>query len=129
VDSRKAATTLAVSRVAIGAALAAAPELTTRGWIGTHAENPGAKLMARAAGGRDVALGGGILYALARSGSRRNRGAVLRPWLEGAALADLVDMTATVAARRSLSPTGLALGVGVAGISAAAHLWLREELG
>lgn len=128
-DSRKAATTLAASRVAIGAALAAVPELTTRGWIGAHADNPGAKLMARAAGGRDVAIGGGILYALARPARRRNRRAALRPWLEGAALADLVDMLATVAARRSLSPTGLAVGVGVAGASAAAHLWLREELG
>ena len=46
-----------------------------------------------------------------------------------AALADLVDMLATLAARRALSPPGLALGVGVAGASAAAHLWLREELG
>jgi hypothetical protein len=129
VDSRKAATTLAATRIAVGAALAAMPELTTRGWIGAHAENPGAKLMARAAGGRDVAIGGGILYALARPGRRRNRRGALRPWLEGAALADLVDMLATLAARRALSPTGLAVGVGVAGASAAAHLWLREELG
>jgi hypothetical protein len=128
-DTRKAATLLAANRVAIGAALAAMPGLTTRGWIGAHAENPGAKLMARAAGGRDVGLGGGILYALARPASRRRRRAALRPWLEAAALADLVDMLATVAARRALSPTGLALGVGVAGASAAAHVWLREELG
>lgn len=128
-DSRKAATTLAASRIAIGAALAAVPGLTTRGWIGDHAGNPGAKLMARAAGGRDVALGAGILYALAGPGRRRDRRAGLRPWLEGAALSDLVDMLATLAARRALSPTGLAAGVGVAGASAAAHLWLREELG
>jgi len=129
VDRRKAATTLAASRIAIGAALAAVPGLTTRGWIGGHAESPGAKLMARAAGGRDVALGAGILYALARPARRRDRRAALRPWLEGAALADLVDMLATLAARRALSPAGLAAGVGVAGASAAAHLWLREELG
>ncbi|HEX2097335.1 MAG TPA: hypothetical protein VHF50_08210 [Solirubrobacterales bacterium] len=128
-DSKKAATFLAANRIAIGAALAAMPGLTTRGWIGAHAENPGARLMARAAGGRDVGIGGGILYALARSGKRRKRRAALRPWLEAAALADLVDMAATLAARRALSPTGLTLGVGIAGASAAAHLWLREELG
>lgn len=126
-DSKKAATLLAAGRMTVGAALAASPGLTTRGWIGSDAENPGAKLMARAAGGRDFGIGGGILYALARSG-RRGRRATLRPWLEAAALADLVDMLATLAARRTLSPPGLALGVGVAGASAAAHLWLREEL-
>jgi hypothetical protein len=129
VDSSKAATALAASRVAVGAALAAMPGLTTRGWIGANAENPGAKLMARAAGGRDVGIGGGILYALARPARRGRRRAALRPWLEAAALADLVDMLATLAARRSLSPSGLAVGVGVAGASAAAHVWLREELG
>jgi hypothetical protein len=129
VDSRKAATILAGSRVAVGAALAAMPGVTTRGWIGAHAENPGARLMARAAGGRDVGLGAGILYALARPGRRRGRRAALRPWLEAAALADTVDMLATLAARRALSPAGLALGVGIAGASAAAHVWLREELG
>jgi hypothetical protein len=129
VDSRKAATFLAANRVAIGAALAAMPGLTTRGWIGAHAENPGARLMARAAGGRDVGIGAGILLALAWPARRRKRRAALRPWLEAAAFADLVDMLATVAARRSLSPAGLALGTGIAGASAAAHLWLREELG
>jgi hypothetical protein len=128
VDSKQAATVLAASRVAIGAALASMPGPTTRGWIDAHAENPGAKLMARAAGGRDVGIGAGILYGLGRSGGRRRR-AALRPWLEAAAFADLVDMLATVAARRSLSPRGVAVGVGIAGASAAAHLWLREELG
>ena len=127
-DRSKAASLLAGTRVAIGAALAAAPGLTTRGWIDAHAENPGAKLMARAAGGRDIGIGAGILWALTRSDRPKRRRTALRPWLEAAAFADSVDMLATLAARRALSPRSLGLGIGIAGASAAAHLWLREEL-
>lgn len=121
-DGKRIARFLAVNRIAIGAALTAVPALATRGWIGPHAGNEGAQLMARAIGGRDVGLGAGLLATLE---NRRQR---VR-WLEAAALADAVDFVATVAARRSLPPVPLAIGTSMAGASALAHLWLSRELG
>jgi hypothetical protein len=46
-DAKKLAIFLAANRLLIGAALAAVPGMATRGWIGPHSENAGAKLMAR----------------------------------------------------------------------------------
>jgi hypothetical protein len=126
-NPRQAATALAVARLAIGAGLAAAPGLATRGWIGPHAENAGARLMARAAGGRDVGLAAGILATLSEGRRRRHRRAT-KHWLEAAALADAVDLVATLAARRSLPPASLAVGTSMAGASALAHLWLTREM-
>jgi hypothetical protein len=128
-DPRKMAVVLGAVRVAIGTGLAAAPGLATRGWIGPHAENGGARLMARAAGGRDIGIGAGILASLPRRARGRRQRQATRIWLDAAAFADGVDLLATVAARRSLPPSSLVLASSLAGTSALAHLWLREQLG
>jgi hypothetical protein len=61
-EAKTVATVLAANRLLIGAGMATAPGTATRMWIGPHADNDGARLMARAAGARDVglALGGGV---------------------------------------------------------------------
>jgi hypothetical protein len=122
VDPKTVAKGLAVNRLLIGAGMTAVPGLATRMWIGAHADNDGARLMARAAGARDAGLALGTLASL---GHKRQRGR----WLEAAALADGVDLLATLAARRSLPPKAVAVGTALAGASAGMHLWLRRRLG
>src|ERR671914_293050 len=61
-------------------------------WIGKQARLPGAEVLARAVGARDLALGLGGLQAVAR-----NDGSA-RPWLAAAAVCDAVDFGATKAA-------------------------------
>jgi hypothetical protein len=83
---------ISLSRFLFGVALIAEPKLLDRGWIGKQARLPGAQLLARAVGARDVALGLGGLQALTR-----NDGSA-RPWLAVAAIGDAVDLGATWAA-------------------------------
>jgi hypothetical protein len=80
---------LAAARVAVGLTAVAAPKLVARPWIGTEAGGLGAAVLGRALGGRDIALGLGLLMA-----ARRDR--PLRGWTEAGALADLVDAATTV---------------------------------
>jgi hypothetical protein len=95
VDARDLALSNARGRMAIGAALVVAPRLAGPMWIGDDANSRAVKLLARALGARDVALGLGTAVAL-------DRGKPVRGWLEGAALADAVDLVATFAAGDSI---------------------------
>ena len=67
-----------------------------RAWIGKQARLPGAQLLARGVGARDLALGLGGLQALARDDGS------VGPWLVGAAICDAVDFGATWAAGRGI---------------------------
>jgi hypothetical protein len=87
---------ISLGRFVIGAAFIAEPKLMDRAWIGKQARLPGAQLLARAVGARDLALGLGGLQAL-----RRNDGSA-RPWLAAAAVCDAVDFGATWAAGRGI---------------------------
>jgi hypothetical protein len=85
VDTRATARSLSGGRTAVGAACFAAPELTTRLWIGDDAGRTGARLLAPALGAREVVLagngrpwprhwsvsGGGRAVASDRQGERR----------------------------------------------------------
>jgi hypothetical protein len=119
--ARDAARALALGRVAFGAAALVAPRLATRGWIGPTAAEPGATVLARALGVRDVIMGGLALHVVDRPGVGRRTYATF-------ALADTVDLLATVAARRGLPPSGAALAVAVAGGGAAAGLAISRGL-
>ena len=77
-----------MARVGLGAAALLRPRLALRPWVGEVDEGAGEVLLARSLGGRDAALGIGALLAL-RHGHRA------RGWVEGAALADLVDALVT----------------------------------
>jgi hypothetical protein len=97
VQARDLALSHARSRMAFGAALVLMPGLAARGWIGEDARRPAVKVLGRALGVRDVALGLGIAVAL-------DRGAPVRGWLEGAALSDGVDLAATLLAGDAIPP-------------------------
>jgi hypothetical protein len=90
---------MALARIAIGAGLMALPGTLLRPWLGPVAATPGAKWLARAAGGRDVALGVGLLLAARHD-------APVRGWLEAGTLADATDAAASLLAVRSLPRGG-----------------------
>jgi len=73
----------------------AAPGLAGRSWVGDDARRPATKLVIRGLGARDLAFGLGVVIAL-------DRGAPVRGWLEGSALADVGDLVATVLAGSSI---------------------------
>jgi hypothetical protein len=87
---------ISFGRLLFGVAFIAQPKLMDRGWIGKQARLPGAQVLARAVGARDLALGLGGLQAV-----RRNDGTA-RPWLSAAAICDAVDFGATWAAGRGI---------------------------
>jgi hypothetical protein len=88
--SRPSARFVAWGRVGIGVSAIVAPALMARPWIGAEAGAPGSRLLARAMGGRDLALGFGALRALTISDAEA------RPWVALGGMADAVDALATV---------------------------------
>ncbi len=61
---RRGATAVAVSRVGVGVVAFAAPALVSRSWVGGAGDGPSGRVLGRALGGRDLALGLGALAAL-----------------------------------------------------------------
>jgi hypothetical protein len=121
VEPRDLALANARGRMLIGAILVLAPSMANGMWIGSDGDRPAVKVLARALGARDLALGLGIAVAL-------DRGAPVRGWLEGAALADGVDLLATLLAGDAI-PQGKRRAVSlVAGLSLASCAWLARVL-
>jgi hypothetical protein len=87
---------ISFGRFLFGVAFIAEPKVMERAWIGKQARLPGAQLLARAVGARDLTLGLGGLQAL-----KRDDGSA-RPWLAAAAISDAVDFGATWAAGRGI---------------------------
>ena len=87
---------ISFGRLLFGVAFIADPKLMDRAWIGKQARVPGAQVLARAVGARDLALGLGGVQAVAQ-----NDGSA-RPWLGAAAICDAVDFGATLAAGRRI---------------------------
>jgi hypothetical protein len=81
-----------------------------RAWIGKQARLPGAQLLTRAVGARDLALGLGGLQALTR-----NDGSA-RPWLAAAAVCDAVDFGATWTANRGIPRPARSGVLAIAGV-------------
>ena len=84
------------ARFVFGVAFIAKPTLMERAWIGKQARLPGAQLLARAVGARDLVLGLGGLQAVTRDDGSA------RPWLAAAGICDAVDFGATWAAGRRI---------------------------
>ena len=120
-DPRDTAIAQARGRIAFGLAFLLFPGLAARGWVGDDARRPGAKVLCRALGARDLALGLGVVIAL-------DRGAPARGWLEASALADAMDFVATMLGGDELPPAGrwgvLGLAAGSAGLAA----WLARSV-
>jgi hypothetical protein len=87
---------ISFGRLVFGVAFIARPRLMESGWIGKQARLPGAEVLARAVGARDLALGLGGVQAVARDDGST------RPWLAAAAICDAVDFGATLAAGRGI---------------------------
>jgi hypothetical protein len=95
VEARDLALSQARGRMVVGAALLLAPGWAGKRWIGGAADDPAVKVITRALGARDLAIGLGAVIAL-------DRGTPARGWFEAAALSDTVDLVATVLARDAI---------------------------
>jgi hypothetical protein len=116
--AQTAARMIAAGRVLIGAVLFAAPDLVATSWIGEDARTDGARVVVRALGARDAALGAGTLAAAGDP-------AQLRRWLLASSASDAADFVATLAGPRTPARTavlGLAATAAAAGVIAAASV-------
>jgi hypothetical protein len=106
------AAALALNRTAFGVNYLLRPEQARTSWIGRAARKPGAQVMIRSQGVRDVALGAGALRALARGDARE-----LRAWMVGHTVCDLADLVVTALARGDLPERRARLAMAIAGAS------------
>jgi hypothetical protein len=120
-EPRDIAIAQARGRMAFGVAFLLPPGLAARGWVGGDAERPGAKVLTRALGARDLALGLGVVIAI-------DRGAPVRGWLEGSALSDCVDFLATLIGGGALPPAGRRGVLALASASAGLAAWLARTV-
>jgi hypothetical protein len=120
-DVAKLARQQTMNRIAIGAGLIAFPGVLGRIWAGSEASDDRAKVLGRALGVRDLALGAGGVLAL-RDGDRR--------WASRSfaaqAGADAVDFVALVSGRRVPLASRLIGGTLAAGSAAVAALYARR---
>ena len=114
-EPREAALLHARGRIAVGAAFVLFPGLAGRMWIASDASRRPVKVLARAFGGRDLAIGLGVVIAL-------DRGAPVRGWIEAGILSDAIDTAASLLAGGSIpAPIRwpcIALGAGSAAAGA-----------
>jgi len=113
VDARAAAKALAWGRVVTGGALLLTPKLVGAAWLGRSGTTPGATVLARATGARDVLLGFMVLHTV-------DHPEVAPRWLRACAAVDAVDGAASFAQRdhlplRGAPGTALAASASVAG--------------
>ncbi len=106
---------VAAGRVALGAVALLSPAVVARPWVGED-DGPATAVLGRALGGRDLALGLGLLLAA-------NHDRHLRGWAEAAALADAADVVATLLAFDRLPRRGRLAVLTAAGGAAAAGWW------
>jgi hypothetical protein len=111
-NPRAVARQISFGRIGFGVAFMLAPGPAGRLWIGPEAGGPGTKLVIRALGARDFALGLGTLLSM-----RHNR--PTRGWLEASGLADFADLVATIIAREHVPPAARVAVYAIATPSAA----------
>ncbi len=110
-SARRLAMATAVARCAIGVTALVAPALAAGLWAdATSRRTASTRVLARALGARDLALGLGLLLALRHDGP-------VRGWVEAGGLADTGDAAATLLNFGSLPSLGrwVALGSATAG--------------
>jgi len=106
-DPRLLARGIGAGRIAVGLGLVAAPHLA-RAWIGPAAQRRDVGVALRAFGVRDVVLGGLAVHTASRP-------QVAARMAAAGIVVDAVDLAATVAARRAVPATGVALVALLAG--------------
>ena len=90
-----------MTRVLFGVVASSVPERVGSTWIGEDASRESSKVVFRALGLRDIALGAGMVEASVRDEAA--------PWLAVAMLSDLGDFTATIIARNKIDPRAVAI--------------------
>ncbi len=125
---RRGATAIAAARVAIGVVALASPALVGRPWVGAAADDTPGRVLARALGGRDLALGLGALAALQQFplAGTGHAGSVAGLWVGMGAMADSVDVLATAMAWDQMPPASrwlVAVSAGGAAVAGAAAAW------
>ena len=91
-----------------------------RMWIGPDAARRPVKVLARAFGVRDLAIGLGVVIAL-------DRGTPVRGWIEAGALSDAIDTCASILAGSSIHPAVRLPAIAVGATSLAAGAQLANE--
>ena len=104
----------------MGAAFVLLPGIAGRMWIGSDAARRPVKVLARAFGVRDLAIGLGIVIAL-------DRGTPVRGWIEAGALSDAVDTCASLLAGGSIHPAIRLPVIAIGASSTAAGAQLANE--
>ena len=110
----------ALGRVGFGVAALAAPAALGRPWMGAVADKPGGQVAIRALGVRDLVLGAIAAHVL-------DRGPVAARAAQACAVADAIDLAATLGARRSLPATAYGVAA-IAATGAATGFWLSRAL-
>lgn len=116
-DDEDLARLYGLTRLTVGAVTVLAPSLVARVWMGRGAEETVSRVALRGLGGREAALGFGLLVALEREQSPRR-------WLEAGAIADASDAFGTLSQRRSLPAARWVVATAIAAASA----WFSTQL-
>jgi peptide-methionine (R)-S-oxide reductase len=110
-------TVYAVGRVAFGGIALLAPAATGRMLAGEGGATPDAQAFLRGMGGREIAIGLGLLREIRNGGP-------LRPWLIAGVLADSGDTAGIAGAWQHMAPSKRWSGLTLAGVAAAVGLGL-----
>ena len=136
VQLRRGTTAVAAARVAIGVLALARPGVPSRPWVGVGAgadegtAGLAVRVLGRALGGRDLALGLGTLAALNQADAEASS-----TWVAAGALCDALDVATTLASWRELPRVTRwfvltsAAGASLAGAAGAVALRASESAG
>lgn len=106
---------IGAGRIAIGLGLLAAPAALGRQWLGDAGGAPATQAVLRGMGVRDALIG----MAQVHTADDPERG---HRWARTSAIADVTDLAATLAVRRSLPASGVRGTVALAGSAAISGL-------
>jgi hypothetical protein len=126
---RRGAIAVAAGRVGLGLVALAWPVVPARPWVGPATDDLPVRVLGRALGGRDVALGLGALAALRSPAGGRGPASA---WVAAGALSDALDVAASVRSWRELPRTGrwlVAVSAGGAAVVGAAGAWAVRPRG
>jgi hypothetical protein len=98
---RRGAAAMAAGRVGLGVLALARPAVLTGAWVGPSGRDQAGRVLGRALGGRDLALGLGTLAAL-RCPDIQGTSPAATSWMRLAALSDGFDLLITVGSWRRL---------------------------
>ncbi|WP_205697726.1 hypothetical protein [Conexibacter sp. SYSU D00693] len=117
----KVARLVGAGRAAIGLGMLVAPRLAVGTWIGAPADTVGTQTVVRAFGARELLLGFLQSHVAAQPGVGRRTFAAL-------SLCDLVDASVTIAGRKHLPASGVALVGVMAAAGGVSQLSLSRKL-